>query len=133
MAKAIDALQLSECQKFVWCDLMVVLQWLSNPELRLDKFTSRGIDQILLHSQPHEWHFCPTEDNPADVASRPLGISISSLINHWLQSAFFRNQPCNCLVTHATVHQVGISNSGKSSLTTLSDLIQVAPSFERCV
>ena len=129
MAKAIDALQLPKCQKFFWCDSKVVLQWLSNPELRLDKFTSRRIDRILLYSQPHEWHFCPTDDNPADVASRPLGKSISFRINLWLQSASFLNQPGNCLVTHATLHQVGISNAGKSSLTTLSDIIQAAPSW----
>ena len=129
MAKAIDALQLPKCQKFLWCDSKVVLQWLSNPELRLDKFTSRRIDRILLYSQPHEWHFCPTDDNPADVASRPLGKSISFRINLWLQSASFLNQPGNCLVTHAALHQVGISNAGKSSLTTLSDIIQAALSW----
>ena len=70
IAKAVDALQLQKCQKFL-------LQWLSNPELRLEKFTSRRIDRILLHSRPHKWHFCSTDDNPADVAYRPLGKFIS--------------------------------------------------------
>ena len=129
MAKAIDALQLPKCQKFFWCDSKVVLQWLSDRELRLQKFTSRRIDRIFLYSQPHEWHFCPTDNNPADVASRPLGKSISFRINLWLQSASFLNQPGNCLVTHATLHQVGISNVCKSSLIMLSDLIQAAPSW----
>ena len=129
MTKIIDALQLPKCQKFFWCNSKVVLQWLSNPELRLDKFTSRRIDRILLHLQPHEWNFCPTDDNPANIASRSLRKSISSRINLWFQSAFFLNKPGNCLITHATVHQVGISNAGKCSLTTLSDLIQVAPSW----
>ena len=97
--------------------------------MRLNKYTSRRIDRILLHSQPHEWHFCLTDNNQAYAASRPFGKSISSRINLWLQSAFFLNHQGNCLITHAAVHRVSISNSGKSTLTTLSDLDQVAPSW----
>ena len=86
MTQALKALQLPHCKKFLWCDSKVVMQGISNPDLRLDKFTSRRVDQILLFSQPSEWHSCPTEENPADVATRPLTKSISHRMKLWLCS-----------------------------------------------
>ena len=72
MSQAQKVLQVPHCQKFFWCDSKVVMQWISNPDLRLEKFTARRIDRILLYSQSEEWHFCPTLQNSADVATRPI-------------------------------------------------------------
>ena len=64
-------------------------------------WTNLPPDELTEFIFTREWHFCPTDDNPADVASRPLGKYISSRIILWLQSASFLNQPGNCFVTDA--------------------------------
>ena len=55
MQSAFKALQLPECIKSFRCDSKVVMQWISNPDLLLNKFTWRRTNYILLHSTPEEW------------------------------------------------------------------------------
>ena len=53
------------------------MQWISYPDLFLDKFTWRRTNYIPPHSRPEELQFFPTLDNPADVATRPLARTVS--------------------------------------------------------
>ena len=68
--QALNALGLLGCKLYFWCDSRNMLQWIQNKDLRLDKFVSRRIANILLYSEPVSWRYCHNSVNPADVASR---------------------------------------------------------------
>ena len=70
LKQASDALQIPNRRNFIWCDSHRVLQWLRNPDLRLNKFITRKADHILMLSNKTEWLFCPSKVNAADVVSR---------------------------------------------------------------
>ena len=36
--QAYDALEIPNCNNFFWCDSHTMLQWLKNPDLRLNEF-----------------------------------------------------------------------------------------------
>ena len=85
MNNACNALQLSSCKKYFWCDSRVILQWITNHDLRMPKFVARCIHVILPTSHTEDWKFCPTDNNPADVATRPLTVKSSiDRMNLWL-------------------------------------------------
>ena len=72
MASAAKALGLPHYTRHFWCDSKVVLQWVTNPNLRLPKFISRRLELIRRVSSTSDWRYCETKSNPADVATRPL-------------------------------------------------------------
>ncbi|KAA0201461.1 hypothetical protein HAZT_HAZT007456, partial [Hyalella azteca] len=53
------------------CDSMVVLGYLTNETKRFSRYVTRRISAILKISKKHQWHFVSTNENPADIASRP--------------------------------------------------------------
>ena len=91
--KASNAMRSLRCKNYFWCDSKVVLQYICNPDLRMVKFVPGRINHILLHSRSDEWRHCPTEQNPADVATRPLNKSADSRLKLWLQGPEFISQP----------------------------------------
>lgn len=55
-----------------WCDSEIVLYWLAAHASRWKTFVSNRVSQIQ-ETLPHpHWHYVPTNDNPADCASRGL-------------------------------------------------------------
>ena len=72
--KAFVALEFPNCKQYFWSDSSNVLQWIKNKGLRLDRFISRRIEKICLLSKSEDWRYCPTNLNPAYVASRPDGV-----------------------------------------------------------
>ena len=54
MKSDFDALKLFACLKFFWCNSRTVLQWIKNPDLRLNRFISHRMADILLLSQESE-------------------------------------------------------------------------------
>ena len=48
-----------------------MIQWLKNPDLRLNKFITRRVNHILILSSEAKWRLCPSKLNAADVDSRP--------------------------------------------------------------
>ena len=130
MQSAFKALLLPECTKSFWCDSKVVMQWISNPDLRLDKFTWRRTNYILLHSHPEEWQFCPTLDNPADVATRPLARTVSDRHQLWLQGPEFLTQPEDYSPRTPKDVEIYLTPTLKIQPSrTLLDLIQTAPDW----
>ena len=71
LKQASDALEISNRSNFFLCDFRTLLQWLKNPDLRLNKFITRRGNHILMLSSETEWRFCPSKLNAADVGSRP--------------------------------------------------------------
>ena len=65
-----------------WTDSMIVEAWLSDLPRRWNCFVANRVASIQENIPPENWFHVPTDDNPADCASR--GISIQELKNHKL-------------------------------------------------
>ena len=57
---------------FAWSDSVIVLGWLNNSTSRWKVFVSNHVTQILDVIPSSQWRHVPTEENPADHASRGL-------------------------------------------------------------
>ena len=68
---------LASVPTFFWSDSTCVLSWLSGDSSRMKTFVRNRVAEIL--KVEGEWRYIPTEDNPADMASR--GINASALSN----------------------------------------------------
>lgn len=68
----------------LWSDSQIVLHWLHSQK-RLKQFVSNRVKEINI-----PWHYCPTDDNPADLLTRGLTtvqLNLSQLWQHgpqWL-------------------------------------------------
>ena len=62
---------------YAWCDSTIVLAWLDGAPKRYRTFRISAITTLV---PPPAWHHMPTNDNPADYASR--GITPSELRDH---------------------------------------------------
>ena len=75
------------CQNVTfWSDSSIVLNWLKTKK-PLKRFIANRIREIQELSNKHEWRYCPTECNPADLLTR--GIKAEQFKN----SAIWRQGP----------------------------------------
>ena len=65
-----------------WCDSTIALTWLDGKPRRYRTFVGNRISTILEVLPPAAWHHAPTQDNPADCASR--GMLPGELLQHSL-------------------------------------------------
>ena len=72
-----------------WTDSMNVLYWINTPANRIRTFVSNRVGQIQAHSKTKQWRHVPTDQNPADIATRD--ISISDMVDNtmWLKGPAF--------------------------------------------
>ena len=134
--QAFDALGLSGCKLYFWCDSRNVLQWIHNKDLRLDKFISRRIARMLLFSDPENCCYCNTALNPADIASRPDGVKRPEARDLWFSGPEFLKQNVEVPVLEGTavfVKRVAYSQD-QSELcfppeSVIDRLIEAAPSL----
>ena len=82
--------KLGQTETTLWSDSEIVLHWLCSKKLP-DSFVSRRIEEIKKLTSQHQWRFCPSASNLADLLSR--GVSIGALVDecsiwwkgpHWL-------------------------------------------------
>ena len=55
-----------------WTDSQVVLSWLSSPPANWKQYVANRTAEILDVIPSSKWHYVPSKQNPADVASRGL-------------------------------------------------------------
>ena len=71
-----------------WTDSTIVLQYINNTEARYHTFVANRVAEIQETTDVREWRHVPTQDNPADDASR--GVSASTLLDRrWLHGPEF--------------------------------------------
>ena len=88
-----------------WTDSTIVLQYINNTEARYHTFVANRVAEIQETTDAKEWRHVPTQDNPADDASR--GVPASSLSEaRWLHGPkFFATFPeVVAHSTHPSIH-----------------------------
>ena len=89
-------LQFKFDQFHFWTDSLSVLYWLNNPHNKLKVFVVNRLIQIRrsVTNLNFEWHYVPTDLNPADKPTR--GLSIEKLAEdelYWHGPDFIRSEP----------------------------------------
>ncbi|XP_030834649.1 uncharacterized protein LOC115921367 [Strongylocentrotus purpuratus] len=67
-----DELGYQEAQEFYWTDSRVILGYINNESRRFHTFVANRVQQIRERTSPDQWHYVPTDQNPADHTSRGL-------------------------------------------------------------
>lgn len=67
---------------FFWSDSTIVLAWIASTS-SFQVYVSNRIARIRDLSTTHQWHHIPTNDNPADLISRGVGVHTISVSNLW--------------------------------------------------
>lgn len=82
-------LQLSLPRSCFWTDSSTVLKYISNENKRFRTFVANRISIIREASDPAQWRYVHTKQNPADDASR--GLTVHKLLNSktWLSGPEF--------------------------------------------
>ena len=78
-----------EIPEVFWTDSKIVLAYIANEDRRFHVFVANRIQQIRDHTNPSQWRYVRTEDNPADEASR--GVSADDFVHKskWLTGPDF--------------------------------------------
>ena len=77
--------------EYFWTDSQVVLGYIHNDARRFHVFVANRVQQIRRHTDPDQWHYVPSEKNPADHASR--GLTIDALMSSsWLTGPAFLHE-----------------------------------------
>ncbi|KAK3102963.1 hypothetical protein FSP39_015321 [Pinctada imbricata] len=74
-----------------WSDSMNVLYWIRGCSRSYKTFVANRVSEIHDHSEPVQWRYVPTEENPADIASR--GTTVEKLVEEikwWYGPSFLR-------------------------------------------
>ena len=75
-----------------WIDSTIVLQYINNTEARYHTYVANWVAEIQDTTDAKEWRHVPTQENPADDASR--GVPASSLSeSRWLHGPDFLQLP----------------------------------------
>ncbi len=84
----VQALDMNIASVFFWSDSMNVIWWISRQSRIYQPFVANRIGEIQSATQPSQWHYVPTDQNPADMVSR--GAKISELnCDMWLTGPEF--------------------------------------------
>jgi len=67
-----------------WTDSMTVLRYINNERKRWKIFVANRITEIRQHSEPDQWRYVPSKENPADCATRGLSTREITLNSSWL-------------------------------------------------
>lgn len=81
-------LEMTIDEEFFWTDSQVVLAYINNEARRFHVVVTNRVQLIRAITNPSQWHYVDTAQNPADHASRGLDATDISLTN-WLSGPKF--------------------------------------------
>ncbi|KAJ8345841.1 hypothetical protein SKAU_G00300340 [Synaphobranchus kaupii] len=67
-----EELGFPDAKEVFWTDSKVVLGYINNEARRFHTFVANRLQKIHLSTTPQQWKYVPTDENPADHASRGL-------------------------------------------------------------
>ncbi|KAJ8409951.1 hypothetical protein AAFF_G00209920 [Aldrovandia affinis] len=83
-----NELEMQIDEEFFWTDSQVVLAYINNEARRFHVFVANRVQLIRENTDPNQWYYIDTAENPADHASRGLHASDISSTN-WLSGPKF--------------------------------------------
>ncbi|XP_043088612.1 uncharacterized protein LOC122334667 [Puntigrus tetrazona] len=81
-------LDYADIEEHFWTDSQVVLGYINNEARRFHTFVANRVQKIHLSTTPQQWKYVPTNENPADHASRGLNTN-EILTSNWLTGPDF--------------------------------------------
>ena len=78
-----------DAEEFFWTDSKVVLGYIRNESRRFHVFVANRVQQIRDYTDPMQWMFVRTEENPADDASRGITPHELMTTSKWLSGPNF--------------------------------------------
>ena len=67
-------LELEGLCEYFWTDSKVVLGYINNDVRRFHVFVANRVQWIKSSTEPSQWHYVASKENPADHASRGLTV-----------------------------------------------------------
>jgi len=83
-----EELQIKVDSEHFWCNSQIVLAYISNDAKRFHVFVANRVQYIRDHTRIDQWQYISTKDNPADHASRSLGVSELLMSNRFTGPEF---------------------------------------------
>ncbi|KAF8789751.1 hypothetical protein HNY73_007668 [Argiope bruennichi] len=80
LAKFLEGVYYKIVGKFMfWTDSQIVLYWIRENAKRWKQFVANRVLEVQEKSNPNDWFYCPSADNPADLLTRR--VSVENLIS----------------------------------------------------
>ena len=73
-------LEMKELTEYFWTDSKLVLGYIANDSRAFKTFVANSVQAIQEYSSAKQWNYIPSEDNPADDASRGIAFENFSSI-----------------------------------------------------
>ena len=73
-------LEYENVTEWFWSDSKIVLGYIANNARRFHVFVANRVQQIRDHTDPSQWRYVGTRENPADLASR--GTTVSEILDN---------------------------------------------------
>lgn len=77
----------------LWSDSTTVLTWIHSDNCRYKVFVANRITEILEYTQPEQWKYVDTTNNPADDITRGKKLAELTSDSHWFQGPPFLYLP----------------------------------------
>ena len=84
-----EELDISDLPVTFWTDSAIVLGYLANETKRFRTFVANRVSMINNYSDKLQWRHVPSEDNPADLASRGLSPKCKEKVEMWFNGPSF--------------------------------------------
>lgn len=78
-----EELRIVDVKEYFWTDSKVVLGYINNDAWRFHTFIANRVQKMRHSTNPQQWRYVPTDENPADGASR------GKIVNELLASNWF--------------------------------------------
>ena len=87
-------------QTYSWCDSQITLFWILKTGKVHKPFIENRVNEIRKIVPPQQWKYCPTDQNPADIASRGQKASILKESKRWWEGPEFLKQSSEFWPSH---------------------------------
>lgn len=77
-----------------WSDSMNVLHWIRGQSRKFKPFVANRVGEVQASTNPEQWRYVPTKQNPSDLLTR--GLSVSALADEdkrWSGPTFLKQDP----------------------------------------
>lgn len=105
-----------------WSDSMNVLWWIHRPSRVFRSFVANRIGEIQSSSNPNQWRYVPTNENPADFVTRGLTVPGLAKKNSWWEGpSYLKEKPSEWpinKITHVSASDTEVRKSNKCQLDT---------------